>query len=502
MDRPWISVAMMALYPIIVLAGANIGEVVLHDLITPMTVSLVIAIISYLILHRLFGNPSLAAMLVVSALIFFYVYGHVFYQFVTGIHLFEVTVGRHRFFYPFWVVLFVVVAILLVKNRSRLEKTVKFTNMLLLLLVLSAAFPVLAVIKDNLFTSQGGAEGDTLAAGAELSLAAAEGELPDIYYIILDGYAANQTLKELYEYDNGEFFQALKERGLFVADETFANHSFTYLSLTSSLNMMYVDWMGKEGSEKTLRQLGNKIGENRVAQHLKERGYRYITYDSGFSTTSRNMYADENINCALLNEFDRTLLRTTMLDPFFLYGGIRERILCQFDSIASIGQQGPDFVFAHIVAPHPPYVFDQNGGAVAMNTGLNPWSDKNAYVNQLRFINTKVIEMVDRLKARHQQPPIIIIQSDHGPASSGTEQMDNPSDQLLKERMRILNTYLVPESVKQRLYPSITPVNSFRLILNELFGLDYPLLEDKSFFTPIGQVKRTFEDVTAQVRYE
>ena len=96
----------------------------------------------------------------------------------------------------------------------------------------------------------------------------------------------------------------------------------------------------------------------------------------------------------------------------------------------------------------------------------------------------------------------MIIQSDHGPASLGTEEMLNPSDDLIKERMRILNVYYVPDKVKDNLYSEITPVNTFRLILSYLANLDLPLLDDVSYFTPIGQDKLIFDNVSDIANYE
>jgi hypothetical protein len=48
--------------------------------------------------------------------------------------------------------------------------------------------------------------------------------------------------------------------------------------------------------------------------------------------------------------------------------------------------------------------------------------------------------------------------------------------------MSILNAYLVPKSVEQALYNSITPVNSFRLLLNKYYGIALPLLQDEHYF--------------------
>jgi hypothetical protein len=50
--------------------------------------------------------------------------------------------------------------------------------------------------------------------------------------------------------------------------------------------------------------------------------------------------------------------------------------------------------------------------------------------------------------------------------------------------MTILNAYYLPGE-ESRLYPTITPVNTFRIILDAYFGQDYPLLPDVSRYSPI-----------------
>ena len=97
---------------------------------------------------------------------------------------------------------------------------------------------------------------------------------------------------------------------------------------------------------------------------------------------------------------------------------------------------------------------------------------------------------------------MIIIQSDHGPASLGSEEMLNPSNALIKERMGILNAYYVPENIRKNLYKEITPVNSFRVILSDLLKVNLPTLEDINWFTPIGQDALVFNNVSDAVKYE
>lgn len=503
MSIPWISVLLVSVYPILMLAGANIDEVIFFDILMPLILSLILSLIFYLILLRFTKDSYKSSLITLLSIIFFYFYGHIFYGYISGIHFGEITIGRHRFFFPLWVFVYLISVFFIVRSRKKLKAAFVFFNYLSLMLVISATVPIVYGMSSYLFNKSHNEM--TNNNRTQVVNPKTLNSMPSIYYIILDGYASFKTYKDVYNFDNSDFKESLENQGFFVADQSLANHSYTYLSLSSSLNMTYMDWLGSEDDslvKKNARELGDSISNNKVARMLKSKGYKYITFDSGYSTSSTSSIADLNVPCAPLSEFEKVLIKTTLLDPFFLYGGVRDTILCQFDMIPRVAKTNTSFVFSHIIAPHPPFVFDSNGKNVGMNSGLNPWSDRNAYVEQTKFVNKKILEMVSEIKKNSKVDPIIIIQSDHGPASLGTEQMLNPTHDLLKERMRILNAYYLPNAIKQRLYKEITPVNSFRIILSDLLKIDLPILEDKSWFTPIGQDKLFFDDVTNIVKYE
>ena len=65
---------------------------------------------------------------------------------------------------------------------------------------------------------------------------------------------------------------------------------------------------------------------------------------------------------------------------------------------------------------------------------------------------------------------------DHGPTGI-------PGDGVPETRMSILNALYINDRAKGDLYQAITPVNTFRVIFNNYFGTEYPLLEDRSYFS-------------------
>jgi hypothetical protein len=146
----------------------------------------------------------------------------------------------------------------------------------------------------------------------------------------------------------------------------------------------------------------------------------------------------------------------------------RQRILFSLDQLERLpATPGPIFVFAHLVSPHKPFVFGPNGEAVD-----NYVDEIKAYRDQVAYLNSRMLPLLQSIITKSTPPPIIIVQGDHGGIETTGEQ-----------RMAILNAYYLPDGGDQLLHDHITPVNSFRLILNYYFGASYEELENVSYFS-------------------
>ena len=328
-----------------------------------------------------------------------------------------------------------------------------------------------------------------------------QGEIrPDIYVIILDGYARQDVLDTMYQYDNSEFISQLEDLGFYVADQSHSNYVQTAYSMASLWNFDYVQpWNALYDYTQYLMK---PIQNNRTFRLLKEMGYTTVSFESEVDYTEIKE-SDKYLSVFLpFNKFESLLLVDSPLEPFnnvFKLGipipSYSTHILRTQYDLETLKElptsiPGPKIVYAHIVTPHPPFMFDQNGNALQQQKPYSLWDNtaftggqseyRNGYVNQIIFINRGILDVVSNILAKSETPPIILIMGDHGPASMFTWKLDNPG--CVWERTSNFYAMLLPGHPDDGiLYPSMTPVNSFRLIFNTYFSGDLPLLDDRTY---------------------
>lgn len=330
--------------------------------------------------------------------------------------------------------------------------------------------------------------------------------LPDIYYIILDAYGGQHVLSNEFQYDNHEFYDYLRQQGFYVAEESLSNYPCTVFSLASSLNFDYLDQLtdvvGTDSTDQTVAI--ELIEHNRVVQFLGAKGYKCIHFRTIYAPTARNRHADWEVDCErglIKDRFLKMYLSTTILDPIIrrLSGTKRERIQCQFAKLAEIAAiPEPTFTFAHIIAPHEPFVFKADGEEVErvsqerfQGTRRFEPEGRKLYIGQLMYVNTQIKELIEILLNTSKQQPIIILQADHG---ARVPPWETPQLQWFD----ILNAYYFPEKNVSLLYPSISPVNTFRIMFNLYFQTSFELLPDRSYYSDIYKSPYQFTEILHQ----
>jgi hypothetical protein len=243
------------------------------------------------------------------------------------------------------------------------------------------------------------------------------------------------------------------------------------------------------------------LKNHKVGKLLKAKGYTYIHFGSSWEPTSQNKNADVNINLLTLNEFASVLYQSTMFYPigarFPVIGSMlsglnrrgakRDRTLYKFAQLAKMPafSDQPTFVFAHFLIPHPDYVF-KSDGSILTEAEASARTPELNYLGQLRFANVKIKEVVNTILSLSEIPPVIIIQADEGPyprryREDDTRNWDDATLDELQIKTGILNAYYLPGVDKSGLHPSISPVNTFRLIFNLYFGANFELLPDRHY---------------------
>jgi hypothetical protein len=335
----------------------------------------------------------------------------------------------------------------------------------------------------------------------------------DVYYIILDGYARADALSELYGFDNSEFLAALAQRGFYVAAESRSNYADTVYSLASSLNMAHVDDSPEalrpgidSDQERILRNaLSLLIQQSRVAEFLRAQGYEFIAFDSGYRSTSIGS-ADTFARSPDLPPFNAAAAFELMLmdttvgkayldlrgDDFVplqsLFDEHRGRILYTLTHLSDYsGLPGPQFVFAHVIAPHAPYVFGPHGEP---RQGVDPFTllDQPArgewrpeyYTDQVSYINSLVLQEVDEILQSNDPDPVILLQADHSSRAWG----DPEAPPAIRQQLLfpIFTAVYLPGGDERVLpYATLSPVNLFRLVFNRYFGTGLEMLPDESY---------------------
>jgi hypothetical protein len=495
---------LVAIFPILFLYVNNIDNFPGNEIIMLLLINSGLALVLWLFLSRLLKNKQKAGLLVSVAFFFFFSYGHFYdvlnsYDFLTPLYL-------DQTLFPFFALIFLLTTYFIMKSHRNLTQLTHFFN------IVTAALVLMSFINIGIYwlSAPPAPQQDPVdlveanpPVEQEVHPAATR---PNIYYIILDAYGRADVLKENYGYDNTEFLTYLREKGFYVTDRSYANYAQTALSLTSSFNLDYLqNFLGPLDETSNDRHiLKDPLHHNNVARFLKRQGYTFVAFSSGYATTEMTN-ADVYLENEAWSEFQNLLINTTPIPYFLEYSPTltqnnlhRKRILYIFDEIPQTARLDPPlFVFAHILAPHPPFLFDEDGQPINDHRGYTLTdgshymrryrADRADYIKnykrQLAFINQKLMTTIDALLANSPTPPIIIIQGDHGPGSM--LDWNNPDDTNtdFKERMAILNAYYLPDHHYEQLHRGISPVNSFRVIFNHYFDQNYPLLEDIAYFS-------------------
>jgi hypothetical protein len=322
---------------------------------------------------------------------------------------------------------------------------------------------------------------------------------PDVYHIVLDGFGRPDVLKERYGLDLSVMVGDLKAAGFEVAEDSgAANYTQTYLSLASMLNVEYLDWLAARLPDSLSRvPLNERIQQSLVLATFKRLQYEIVFFGSIYSATQSHRLADRcECDYPWFGEFESIIVQSTPFGDLGLagidYRPHRNKVRRTFDALESLAPPGrPRFVFAHVMAPHPPFVFDAGGHdrapsrAFSLDDGSmfrGSFADyQHGYREQATYIAARVVrvvEHIEQLSRAAARESVVIIHGDHGPRARfhATDPARTDASESLPVLLAI-RWARAGESDR----PVVSLVNVYRSFFRRYFNADLAQLPDRSF---------------------
>ncbi|MBP6916780.1 hypothetical protein KBB76_01050 [Candidatus Saccharibacteria bacterium] len=348
---------------------------------------------------------------------------------------------------------------------------------------------------------------------------------PDIYYIVLDRYASQAVLKEQFNFDNQQFVDKLEKQNFYIKEDAYSNYPLTAISISSTLTANYTNKIVEKYKNNPVQSrvlYHNLIRQSAVVKALKKHGYKFMQIGSDYGASNKAPLADEDIGYSQLisgpgitkqlRGFEAIQFNKSIFNQFFKMNNSwwpfkstsLEKVafvdmqLTALNKIADDnGENGGRFIFAHILVPHRPFVFNKNG-SISPYSGVDNYGKpiKTKYLDQIRYINGQMETIIDKVLQNTNGQAIIIINSDEGPypqdlnstsaVAAAKPNFLNVSDMSdwpvdwLKMKFSILQAVHMPQADKKDLQ-YLSSVNLFRIVLNSYFDYGLEYLPDCNF---------------------
>jgi len=492
---------LFTLYPLLALWEANVDQIPPFAVSRAVFILLIFLAIALATSLLLFRNWVKAAIYTSLLMLLILTYGHIF-ALIDMKAVFGLVFGRHRYMLPLWLGIAVTGFFFLWRLKSSPYRLNRILNLVsIFLVVISLAGILIYEARSGFNRFRVGGQAIKKETSPAVTNSPVDG--PDVYYILVDGFSRNDVLQQIGGPDVSGFLDELEQLGFYVAHCSQANYDHTRLSLASSLNMNYLEELNVplNANRDSVPAYRDIIQHSESRKVLTDMGYKFFTFKPVYSfltISDSDVYYDAEDVTPFYNRlevvnFQYLFLSTTILRPLMeaqvSTPKVFERIptpillllypkaslfstreynqyqqnLYALEKLAETAKlSGKKFVYAHLFLTHQPYVFNADG-----SFRWPPKDDEKAYYAQIQYASKRLPEVIKQILRDSKNPPVIIVQSDHGYVNSA-------------DRVKILNAYYFPGVDPKHLYPTLSPVNTFRLVLNLYFNKNYLILDDRS----------------------
>ncbi len=405
--------------------------------------------------------------------------------------------GKYVFILPLSIVLILILFIVL-KKRKVSTDAYTFLNLLFIVLILSE-IPN-SVKRYRLDKSVHNLIDFRFNAYHEYApeIKQADSSKPDIYFLVFDAMASSKSVQTTTGKSISDLDSFLLGKGFYLANNARANYNWTIHSVSTTLNMDYLPpWIAPVMDDLKVYFWGSSsFKDNSLFRILQKENYKISSYQPisfdntqwpgesyfnnlkkyhySFKTLPGRIYKDifwnySRINIDFIHNYQLDLINKRSLGKKKYFD---TTISLVKESCSQTGK--PKFVYGHFMLPHDPYVFDSTGKLKSPEKTIvkNSQEDLNGYYEQLRFATTVIRELVTYIQTNNKKNTIIIVAGDHG--------FKTKEARVNGYTFNNYSAFYFPDRQYHSLYDSITPVNTFRLVLNKYFQANLSLLKDSS----------------------
>ena len=472
---------LFGIYPILFLWSQNVGEVGLADVEDAFRRAIPILFLATAMSWIIFRDRRRGALIVTPAALGFLLFGQ-----VTRLHVpAELEAAA-------WLAI-IAIALVAAVTLSR-TWLVRLDTALLRVAVILVVVSLVSIVPTEVEQVLAVKPVPTTGRGLPTVTAAAK---RDVYWLVFDRYGSDRSLQLQFGVTN-PLTPWLRDHGFEVLSDSHANYVGTAQSLATTLNMTPLDRLVRSvpTTSPNYAPIYATIQSSRVVRQFQALGYRYLHLGSWWNPTRVDYAADQNYNADLVPDFTSVVIETSVIPYAIKALGIdavpptesakhlkhNSYALDTLDGLPS--EAGPKFVVAHVLLPHPPYIFDRDGRYIAPDEAATLDPD-DAWHRQLDYTNSRLKTFIEGLLALPEdRQPIIILQADEGPwpdryaADKVGFDWNHASAAELEIKFGIMNAWYVPGAADLRLPQSLTAINTFPVLFDRYFGLDYPLLPD------------------------
>lgn len=467
-----------ALYPAVFHYANNVRLVLLSSFLELCLLLAGIGLVIYILLALLsrgkFLQSAVGALLV---LFFFHIYGFAF-DGLRSIDLFQVKTYN---FMPFWTFAALYLAWMIMGLDTKISRWV--CNISILILGVLMMFNLIKVIPVEIEKSKEASAAAKATSANNTSIA--NHQYPDIYYLMFDEAAGFEVARQYWQYrEVDQFVNFLERNEFYVAEESHGGSIRTLREIATRLNY-------EEYPEEQSGTYNEKISNNKVINFLKAHGYTIIAYDERtlVSPTSLPVSADflfqespgkDLGSITLLDEYKILVLENTVLRSVLnenvspVAFRHREMILYTSKNIASTQFPSPKFVYAHLMLPHSPFLFAENG--TISTSQRREYGNWQRYFENYKYFLGVAQKMIENILLATNGDAIIILQSDHGARNlrgkSYSGFLENYPEHY---KTWIVNAWYLPNCKDAPLTQDMDPINTFPIVFNCYFDANLPL---------------------------